>query len=51
LAKIEFFLVAAKLFQNLEFSFAPETNGEFLKGVLRGFDRRPRDYKIIVKRR
>ncbi|ELU11466.1 hypothetical protein CAPTEDRAFT_171252 [Capitella teleta] len=51
LSKMEVFLVAAKLFQNLQFSFPLDQDDSCLEGILNGLQRRPKDYKLIVKKR
>jgi hypothetical protein len=51
LAKIEVFLVSAKLFQALEFSLPEDHDLSLLDGTFWGIQHRPKDYKVIVKKR
>ncbi|ELU05504.1 hypothetical protein CAPTEDRAFT_184189 [Capitella teleta] len=52
LSKMELFLLAAKLFHRLEFRFPKGQDAmKCLEGTMRGFQRCPKDYTLIIKRR
>jgi hypothetical protein len=49
---MEIFMLAAKLFHRLKFSFPKGFDGvECLEGQMKGFQRHPKDYKLIVTSR
>ncbi|ELU03104.1 hypothetical protein CAPTEDRAFT_192293 [Capitella teleta] len=51
LSKMEVFLLAAKLFQTFQFDFPLNQDDSCLRGRLVGRRRRPKEHKIIVKKR